>query len=421
MELFYVLLVLLLATRVLGEVFERMGQPALVGELAAGILIGALAHGFSGALPVLSTIADEPVFIAITDLGMFFLMLSAGVEMRPQDLSRASRGAMVVASAGLLVPLALGFALGWAFLPASEVRLAQALFLGVALAITAVPVSVRVLRDLGLMDTDLGRLVVSAALVDDVLSLVLLAVLTAVVRTGELPDLAAIGLLLAKVAAFFALAVAVGRWVLPPIGRRIRGAHAAEVEFSFLMIVALAFSVLAERLSMHFIIGAFLAGLFFGRRTIADRAYRDVKRKVATITDGFLAPIFFASIGLHLDAGSLGEVPVFVIVLVVAATVGKLAGAGGAARRVGLSQRDAVGVGIAMNARGAVELIVADIALRAGLFTRPEPPPPLVQSLYSAVVVMAVVTTVLTPIAIGWLYRSGSAPSGAGEPEEDTT
>jgi Kef-type K+ transport system membrane component KefB len=264
-----------------------------------------------------------------------------------------------------------------------------------------------VLRDVGLLETRLGNVVVSAAVVDDVLSLVLLAVLTAVVRTGSLPDLAAIGWLLGKVALFFALTIPVGRWLLPAIGSRVVPARAAEVEFSFLMIVALAFAVLAEQLGMHFIIGAFLAGLFFGRRTLTADDYEDVKRKTATITDGFLAPIFFASIGLHLDPASLGRVPGFVLLLVVVATLGKVVGAGGAARASGLGYRESLGVGTAMNARGAVELIVADVALRAGLFSRPDPPPPVVQSLYSAVVVMAVLTTVLTPIVMARLVREG--------------
>ena len=192
-----------------------------------------------------------------------------------------------------------------ATLPESELRIAQSLFLGVALAITAVPVSVGVLLSLGRLDTAVGRTIVSAAIVDDVLSLLLLALLTAVLETGQVPDTGSLLLLGGKVALFFALAVPAGLYLFPWLGRRVAALHGDEFEFSFLVAIGLAYAVLAEALSMHFLIGAFLAGLFFVRNTIDEETYEDVFRKVSALTHGFLAPVFFASIGIHLHGGAL--------------------------------------------------------------------------------------------------------------------
>jgi Kef-type K+ transport system membrane component KefB len=169
------------------------------------VLLGIVAVQNHAAFPVLAELPANPVFAAITDLGIFFLMLMAGLELKPKKLAEASGSAMLVAAGGLVLPFAVGLGLGWALLPASDLRGAQSLFLGVALAITAVPVSVGVLLSLGKLDTPVGRMIVSAAIVDDVLSLLLLALLTAVLETGGVPDASALLLLVGKVGLFFLL------------------------------------------------------------------------------------------------------------------------------------------------------------------------------------------------------------------------
>jgi len=405
LELFYILLVLLVATRLCGEAADRIGQPPLVGEIIAGILIGVVARASETAFPVLAGLGENEVFVAITELGMFFLMLLAGLEMRPQSIARASGNALAVALGGLVLPLALGAALASIYFPPSSAQVAQILFLGVALAITAVPVSVRVLMDLSALDSRAGSVIVSAALFDDVMSLVLLAILTAILETGGVPSLEGLALLFGKVGLFFAVSVVGGFWLYPRLGNTLRRLQVDEIEFSGLLITALGYALLAEVLGMHFIVGAFVAGLFFVRTTIDEHTYEDVTGKVNGLTKGFLAPLFFASIGLHLELGALAQVPGFALALVAVAIVGKVGGAGGAARAMGLSRREALAVGTGMNARGAVELIVADVALRAGLFALPDPPPPVIASLYSAVILMAVVTTLMTPIALTHILR----------------
>jgi len=399
--------VLLIAARAFGELAVRLGQPALVGELLSGVVLGMVAQRFEGVFPRLAGLDENEVFLALADLGVFFLMLLAGMEMRLTSLTRGSLGAFGIAVGGLLVPLAGGVALGWVFLPASGYLAAQALFLGTALAITAVPVAVRVLMELGALETRPGRLIVAAAIIDDILSLLLLAVLTAVLRSGEVPAASDLAVLGGSVLAFFAITAVLGIWVLPRLQRLLERVVGDELEFSILVIVALGFALLAEALRMHFIIGAFVAGLLFGRRTMEAEIFEDVKRKVSGLTSGFLAPLFFVSIGLHFDPGAVAAVPGFVALLLVVAVLGKLVGAGVPALVAGLGRRGALVVGVGMSARGAVELIIADIALRAGLFSHPDPAPPVVANLFSAVVLMAIVTTLAAPIGLRALQAHG--------------
>lgn len=400
MELLYVLLVLLTVTRLFGELAERLGQPMILGELIAGIALGLLVHTFSDTFPVLDNLPHNEVFIAITDLSIFFLMLLAGLELHPRAMARGSGTTFVIAVGGMLLPLATGFGIAWWFIPPSDHHLAQSLFLGTALAVTAVPVSVRVLQDLKQLNSRVGRTIISAAVFDDMLSLALLAVLTAVIESGTIPGIEGIAIIFGEVALFFIIATLIGRFVFPLLGKLLKSAIAEDFAFSALLVAALSYSLLAEAMGMHFILGAFFAGLFFLRRTAAPEIFENVKSKLTTCTNGLFAPLFFASIGMNLDLQAAANIPLFVIALILIAFLGKLLGAGLPAYLLGYNRRESMAVGVGMSARGAVELIIADIALRAGLFSRPEPVPLIIDNLFSAVVIMAVVTTVLTPLLL---------------------
>lgn len=405
MELLYILLILLVATRTFGEIAIRLGHPALVGELISGIALGFLVRYFPETFSLMQGLSHDTVFNAITDLAIFFLMLLAGLEMHPKELAESSRDALAVALGGLLLPLATGIGLGYWFLPPSDLLAAQVMFIGTAMAITAVPVTAKVLMDLKILDSAPGKIMVSAAIFDDVMSLILLALLTALIQTGSVPGLAALALLAGKIALFFMATIAVGTWLLPRLSGLSQISLSEEFEFSVLLMVTFAFAVLAELLGMHFILGAFTAGLFFTRRTISQEVFNGVKSRVSGITTGFLAPIFFASIGLNLDLSAISAIPFFLLLLTLSALVCKLIGAGLPAKWIGLSARDALMVGVGMSARGAVELIIAGIALRAGLFSQPDGSSPVIANMFSAVVIMAVVTTVLTPVFLKYISK----------------
>jgi len=400
MELLYVLLILLVVTRMCSELAVRAQQPALVGELVGGVLIGAAVAAFASDSAPLAQLDSDETFQAVLDLAVFFLMLHAGIEMRPRDLAKASKWAVPIALGGMIVPLALGYGLGWWWLPDSQWKPAQSLFLGVALAITAVPVAVKVLMDLGRLQSRIGQVVVAAAVTDDVISLILLAVLTSVLTTDNAIGVALLARIAFSVVAFFAIAGLISRYLLPRAGVLLRWLTLEHAEFSILIVFGLALAVLAEALGMHFLIGAFSAGVVFTRQVVGEDTYEMLREQTRALTVGFLAPVFFASIGIHLNIAAVLEAPLFLLLLVLVATAGKVMGAGLMARISGFSNRNSLAIGAAMNARGAVEIIIADIALRAGLFDRPVPTPPAIDYLFSAVVIMAIATTLASPIAL---------------------
>jgi Kef-type K+ transport system membrane component KefB len=210
------------------------------------------------------------------------------------------------------------------------------------------------------------------------------------------------------VALFFVVTIPVGLYVFPILGRYFKYLHFPEVDFSMLLIAALAYAVFAEMMELHFILGAFMAGMFFHPKVVDEDVYERVEQQMSGITHGFLAPIFFVSVGLNLDFSAVGQVPGFVVVLILIALASKLVGSGLPAYWLGHSKREAIIVGVGMSGRGAVELIVAGVALEAGLFLQPFPVPVIVNSLFSAIVIMALVTTVLTPILLRYLMPKKS-------------
>ena len=402
-----IILILLVVTRVFAELAERAKLPALVGELVAGIFLGYLLLRFHSQVPTLWSAANSELFVALADLGMFFLMLLAGIRMEPLDFAQSSKSAVLIALGGMLLPVSAGFVLGAMVLPDSPFKIAQCIFLGVALAITAVPVAVRMFMDLGALESRVGKAVIAAALWDDVLSLFLMALLLAAIGNGGggAFSLAALLPVVGKVLLFFAITIPIGLFVFPFIGRHFRLLSFPEVDFSMLLIGALAYAVLAEYLELHLIIGAFMAGMFFHPKVVDAKIYKRVEQQMSGLTRGFLAPIFFVSVGFHLDFSSVSQVPMFVVVLTLLALASKLIGSGIPAYWAGFSKRESVLVGVGMSGRGAVELVIAGVALEAGLFLQPDPPGVIVQSLFSAIVIMAIVTTVATPIVLRMLWK----------------
>jgi Kef-type K+ transport system membrane component KefB len=376
-----------------------------VGELIAGVALAAVLALFGGALPVLGAMVDSEMLANVAGLGIFFLVLLAGIEMAPAEIARSSRGAFAIALGGMILPLTGGIGLGWLILPESELKPALALVVGVSMAITAIPATAKVLSEFGLLHTPLGEMVISAAVFDDVFALFLLAVLTAFVQTGQVPDPWVLVWLLAKVAAFFAITITLGVHLYPRISRRLRQMEADALELSAMVALGLGYGWLAEFLGMHWIMGAFMAGLYFEETRVGRQAYEDLKLIVTVLTAGLLGPMFFAWIGLQVDLSAVAAIPWILLALILVAFLGKLIGAGLPALWLGLGRRQALTVGVGMSARGAMELVVLSIVLEAGLFARADAEDPVTAHLFSALVIMAMVTTLLAPIALRRLIR----------------
>ena len=409
-EMFEFLLMILLmvaAARISGELMEKAGQASVLGELVAGVGLGGLAAAFAGPFSFLVEMRDTEVFRALVDVGIFFLMLMTGMEMELEELARASRKGFVIALGGMAFPFALGYGLGMIFLPESDYKFAQAFFLGVALSITAIAVSARVLVDLKQIHTRLGHTIISAAVIDDVLGLGMLAVLTSFLELGSIPSGGEVGILAGKMGGFFLAAFFAAKILMPHLGRAAKRVkeRARELDFTIVLGIALGLAAIAEILGMHFIIGAFLAGLLVRERDFGAEVLRDVHDRISGITLGFLAPIFFASIGLQLKLSALGAAFPFVLALIGAAMAGKIAGCGLSARLLKFSPQESIAIGIGMNGRGAVELVVAAIALDAGLFEFPDPSHPIIAAVFPGIVLMAIITTIMTPLGLRRILR----------------
>jgi Kef-type K+ transport system membrane component KefB len=401
------LLGLLVAARAGGWASARLLQTSSAGELSAGIVLAAfLALIGDGWLePAMSEV--KPVLHLISDVGILFILLLAGVEMKPKEIAAHSAGSFVVAIGGVVVPMALGTALAWWYLPDSASKPALTFLIGVAMSITAVAATVKILDDFGVMHGRIGEIVISAAIFDDVIGLILLAVLTALIQTGHMPDLTSLFWLLAKVGVFFAVTGIAGVHVYPRLRQHLGAIDLAAVEFSILMLVTLAYCAFAELLGMHWILGAFMAGLYFEPWRVGAMAYNEIKLLLAGVTNGFLGPLFFVAIGLNVDLTAVTSAPLFLVLLIACAFFGKLVGAGGAALVMGGSLREATAIGIGMSARGEVELVVMSIAYEAGLFRNGT----LGGQIFSSLILMAVATTILSPLLLRAVIRR-AAPGG---------
>lgn len=405
MEILVQFLIVLLAARVCGEMAVRLGQSPSVGELLSGVALAALAGWLGTQTPILSTLGASPALGVAAQAGVFFLVLQAAVEMKPAEIAQAGAGAAAIALGGMLLPLAGGVGLGLLFLPASPHSQTLAWVIGVSMAITALPITIKVFSELGLLHTKVGELVVTAAVIDDVLGLVLLAVIVAVVQTGQLPDPGALVWLLVKVAVFFAITILLGVHLYPRISRGIKEMQAATLELSVMVLAALTYGWLAELLGMHWVLGAFMAGLYFEESRVGALAYEDLRLILTAVTNALLGPMFFVWIGLQVDLTAIGAAPAFLLALIVVGFAGKAIGAGIPALCAGLSGREAAMVGVGMSARGAMVMVVLSVVLEAGLFASSPDDTPVIGQLFSLLVIGAMTNTLLMPMILTWLKR----------------
>ncbi len=404
MEVIGAILVLLVAARLFGELAERIGLPSAVGEMLAGMVIVLSAQIAGPHQEFVEGLPDNAALSEVADLGIFFLVLMAGVEMQLADTVRDARKSLAVAVGGVVLPLAAGILLGFAFLAEGPQRPAQAILIGVAISITAIAASAKLLQEFGLLKSEAGRILITAALFDDIFGLFLLALLSSMIATGEIPGAYGFAIMFAKVIVFFAVTGVLGVHVYPHISKRIHRRQAAAIEFSALMIVALAYGFLAELLGLHWAVGAFMAGLFMERSRIGKQPYKSMRLMLNALTAGVLGPLFFSWIGLQASLTALFEVPVFLVVLTVVAFASKVIGGGLAARAIGYHRRDAAVIGVGLAPRGEIMIVVISIALAAG-FIDSGSADPIAQHLFSALIFMALFNTAAAPLVLRLLLR----------------
>src|ERR1044071_2959647 len=385
-QLFISVVIILVAARLLGEFFQRLKMPPLVGELAAGIIIGPY---------VLKLITPNDSLTVLSDLGVFFLMLLAGLQMDPREIRKAGLHAAVLSVIAFSIPFVSGFTVAYFF----GLPMIQSLFVALLLSITAVPVTTIVLMQLGILETKLGNTVITAAVINDIFSLVVLSIVLQLNETGGTPVNIAEQLTnsIIKISLFIG-----GIFLVDILFRKTnvwlqrRGAyffdklHTKEAAFGILLISTILVSVIAQEvIGLHFIIGTFFSGLIVYKEIIRRENFERVYGIISAISFGFFAPIFFAVIGININMDSIAYNLPFFIVLAIVAVVTKVFGGYIGSRLIKFSKNESLAIAFLMNGRGMVELVIASIGFTSGIID---------STIFSITVTIGWATTIMAPI-----------------------
>lgn len=392
---------MLIVAKLSGELFERIGQPAVLGELIGGIIIGNLVlFGFTAVEPL----KTDGVIAALAQIGVILLLFEVGLETQISEMLEVGWSSLFVAVAGVVAPFLLGWGVSAYFFP-NESRLVH-IFLGSVLCATSVGITARVLKDLGKLSLRESRIILGAAVIDDVIGLLILAVVIGAVNAavaGNSLSYVSIFWLAAKTAAFFVSAFAIGRYVVPHI---FRGAGKLKSR-GVLLVLAIAFcfwlSWLATKVDLAAIVGAFAAGLVLEDahfKLFRERGEHDLRELLEPVTT-FLVPIFFVLMGMKVDLRVFARPQLlgFALALTLAAIVGKQICSLAVAER-GLNR---LAIGLGMIPRGEVGLIIAGIGATLMLPNAAGVAEPVIgPATFGAVVIMVIVTTLVTPPLLKW-------------------
>ena len=395
------LILLLLTGRLLGEVMNRFGQPALFGQLIAGVVLGPSVFGLvwpegrEFIFPDNKTL--KTMIDAISQIGILLLLLLTGMETNLALVQRRKRAVVASSISGIAVPFVLGVALAYALpggaIPMHENRLVTALFLGTALSISSVKIVAMVLIDIGAMRRDLGQLILATAILDDTIAWIIIAVIAGIASHGTI-DLATIGASLAGTALFLAFSLTIGQRLVARTIVWVNDHMTIDVPvITTIIVIMLAMSLTTELIGVHTALGAFIAGILVGRSPILTE---QIENQVRGFVFAFFSPVFFAVAGLGMDLRTLADtkLALFTLAIIVVASVGKFSGALVGGRLGGLTTRESLALGVGLNARGSTEVIIASIGLAMGALSN---------QLYTMIVAMAVVTTMVMPPMLRWV------------------
>lgn len=381
MSLPLAMLIVFGSAKLLAELFEKLNQPGIVGEILAGAIIGP---------SVLGWISPNPTLSAMADLGVMFLLFGVGLEVKASELVKVGGTATIVAAAGVVVP----FFAGWGLMSWWGASTPEAIFVGASMVATSVGITASVLSGRNLLHEVASRIILAAAVIDDVLGLIVLAVVSSLSRgkinIWEITLTATLASAFTVIVAYWGTR-AVGH-VIPRVESRLR---AGEVQFNMAMVLLFALAVLAMYTGVAAIIGAFLAGMALSET--AGPRVRDLSKGVNEL----LVPFFLVGIGLHLDVRVFSNRSTVALALAIlgVAVVTKLIGCGAGAMRLGWS--NVLKIGLGMTPRGEVGMVVAQIGLGMAIIR---------QDTYAVVVFMAVATTVVTPLLLKIAFRE-TAPA----------
>ena len=377
-NLLLVVALILVAGNLTAHLGQRAGLPTPVGKIAVGLVIGPAVLGF---------VSDNSTLDAFSQIGVIILMFLAGLETDIATMRRVSVPAFAVAAGGVVLPFAAGIGIGKAF----GLTGAETLFLAAILTATSVSISAQTLKELNLLQSREGTTVLAAAVIDDIMGVVVLAFVFSM--TGDGDPATSIG----RMALFLPASFALGFALTGPIARRIEAHMSTEAQLSLAIAGALTYAWAAQSLGgVAEVTGAYMAGLLIARTGLVHT----VSDGLNWVAYGFFVPLFFVSIGLKADFGSLAEAPWLALAVLGAAVIAKVLGCYGCARLTGGTHSQSLIVGVGMMSRGEVALVIAAAGLQAGAIG---------PAVFSASILMTLVTTILTPVLLKAIHSSAVA------------
>lgn len=395
------LILLLFFGRLLGEGMNRIGQPAIFGQLLAGVLLGPSVFGALlpewRAVVFPDTPAIKHMIDAVAQIGILLLLLLTGMETNLALVNRRRRAVISTSLFGIAVPFGCGVALAYALpqelIPSATARLVTALFLGTALSISSVKIVAMVLLEVGAMRRDLGQLILATAILDDTLAWIIIAVISGIAAHSTV-NLEHVGLSLGLTALFLLASLTVGRRLVARIIVWCNDNLTIEVPvISAILLIMLSMALATELIGVHTALGAFVAGLLIGQSPILTE---HIEGELRGFIIAFFSPVFFAVAGLGMDLRTLLDPALltFTLVVILIASVGKFLGALAGGMAGGLTWLESMALATGLNARGSTEVIIASIGLSMGALSN---------QLYTMIVAMAVVTTMIMPPTLRWM------------------
>jgi len=378
-QLILLLAIIILAAKLAGNLSTRIGQPSVFGELLVGLILGPSLLDITHFNFITNTHLEETIH-EFGEIGVLLLMFLAGLELELRDLARNTRVSAFAGILGVVVPVGVGYLIGVIF----DMSFDHAIFLGLTLGATSVSISAQTLMELKVLRSRVGLGLLGAAVFDDILVILLLSTFTAL--ASGVSGAGAIGLTILKMVLFLGVSVLIGLYGLPWLSHQVAKLRISQGSVALAVVIMLFYAVAAEVVGgMAAITGTFVAGLMLGRTPEKST----VEHGFSVLAYGFFVPIFFVAIGLQVNIRELPASALWLLLVVsVAAVVGKLLGSGVGARLGGFSWRESYQLGVGMVSRGEVGLIVASVGLAEGL---------LDADIFSTIVGMVLVTTLITP------------------------
>ncbi len=390
------ILILVIFARLFGQIFIKLKQPSVLGELFAGIILGPSLLGW---------VERSDALNGVTEIAVFLIVLQAGLEIDAKDILNSMKGrGFLLACLGFFIPFFSAYFVGHLY----DFTTLKTLILSICISITALPVALRILEQFKILDTDIARYSLSTAILNDIVALLILGVILSLPENISSVDVlqavaikgAKLGFLAASILFMYSFIRKLDRKGVKVYKylEKLEQYLGSEALFAFMIIFVLAFSSLSELLGFHAIIGAFFGALLIDRKFFLPERFQQINQNLNIVSNGFLAPIFFTALGLKFQVQSLNSFGFIGLVIFVAIASKIFSGYIGG-RIIGMPHREAMGLGAILNGRGVMELVVASIAYEKGLIG---------PTIFTTLMLMGIITTFITPPLFQYVYNRKS-------------